>query len=74
MWFRHSMFRCCRRSRSHLIEVARAGQTETYGDLKAVLGLPHARNGLGRLLDLMSEDCIRRRPVAGRSGGRSQEW
>lgn len=46
--------------RDHLIEVARAGDTETYGDLKTVLDLPYPPNGLGRLLDLLSEDCIRR--------------
>lgn len=47
--------------RDHLIEVAKDGSTTTYGELKADLGLPHPANGLGRLLDLLSEDCRRRR-------------
>jgi hypothetical protein len=46
--------------RDHLIEVAEAGGTITYGGLKTDLGLPHPTNGLGRLLDLLSEDCFRR--------------
>lgn len=46
--------------RDHLVEIARSGETTTYGELKADLGLRHAPNGLGRLLDLLSEDCRRR--------------
>ncbi len=46
--------------RQWLIELARRGETTTYGDLKASIGLPHAAHGLGRLLDLVSEDCARR--------------
>ena len=49
--------------REYLIEAARRRQTVTYGRLKADVGLPHAVNGLGRLLDLLSEDCFRRRPA-----------
>jgi hypothetical protein len=48
------------RIRDHLIEHAAGGGTTTYGDLKRDLGLPHATNGLGRLLDLVGEDCARR--------------
>ncbi len=48
------------RVRDHLIDVARAGQTVTYGQLVADLGLPYLPRGLGRLLDLLSEDCLRR--------------
>jgi hypothetical protein len=51
---------CLPRMREHLIEVAKAGQTTTYGELKAHAGLPYAPNGLGRPLDLLSEDCRRR--------------
>ncbi len=46
--------------RDRLIELARRGETTTYGDLKANIGLPHAVHGLGRLLDLVAEDCARR--------------
>jgi len=48
------------RMRAYLIGVATAGGTATYGAMKADLGIPHATNGLGRLLDLLSEDCLRR--------------
>jgi hypothetical protein len=48
------------RIRDHLIEVAKAGRTITYGGLRSDLGMPHPANGLGRLLDLLSEDCFRR--------------
>ena len=48
------------RMRSYLIGVASTGGTATYGSMKADLGIPHAINGLGRLLDLLSEDCLRR--------------
>ncbi|WP_432943830.1 hypothetical protein ACQPXM_01215 [Kribbella sp. CA-253562] len=48
------------RVRDHLIEVARRRGSTTYGQLKADLDLPHATNGLGRLLDLLSVDCQRR--------------
>ncbi len=46
--------------RARLIEVARARGTTTYGALKTDLELRHAVNGLGRLLDLVGEDCQRR--------------
>lgn len=46
--------------RKHLIEVARAGGIITYGQLVADLELPYLPRGLGRLLDLLSEDCFRR--------------
>ena len=46
--------------RDELIDVARAGQTITYGELKERLNLPWAVNGLGRALDLLSVDCERR--------------
>lgn len=32
----------------------------TYAELHDHLDLPYAVNGMGRLLDLLSEDCIRR--------------
>ncbi|MHD0279580.1 hypothetical protein [Rhodococcus aetherivorans] len=44
-----------------LIGVALSGGTISHAALIRVLGLPHATNGLGRTLDLLSEDCIRRR-------------
>lgn len=46
--------------RRYLIDVARRGGTTTYGSVKSDLVLPHAVNGLGRLLDLVGEDCARR--------------
>lgn len=48
------------RVREFLIAAARERQTVTYGSLIDALNLPHVPNGLGRLLDLLSEDCIRR--------------
>ncbi|TDD49989.1 hypothetical protein E1263_31525 [Kribbella antibiotica] len=48
------------RMRVRLIEVAADGETITYGRLKQELGMPHATNGLGRLLDLISVECERR--------------
>lgn len=45
------------RTRDVLIEVARRGERVTYGDLKARADLTHAPNGMGRLLDVLSEDC-----------------
>jgi len=53
-------FDCLPRTRDFLIEVARSGLTVTYGKLKGELDLPYAPNGMGRLLDLLSEDCDRR--------------
>jgi hypothetical protein len=52
---------CLPRVRDRLIEMAKAGQTVTYGELRQELDLPYPANGLGRLLDLLSEDCFRRR-------------
>lgn len=46
--------------RDHLIEVARRGETTTYGNLVGDLALPFLPRGLGRPLDLLSEDCFRR--------------
>lgn len=46
--------------REHLVGVARRGGTITYGAVKRDLGLSYAANGMGRLLDLLSEDCFRR--------------
>jgi hypothetical protein len=46
--------------RRYLIEVARQGGITTYGVVKSDLALPHVVNGLGRLLDLLGEDCARR--------------
>lgn len=46
--------------RDHLVDLARAGRTTTYGELKNALALPYSVNGLGRPLDLLSIDCGRR--------------
>ncbi|MGW5152708.1 hypothetical protein [Rhodococcus koreensis] len=46
--------------RSYLTDIAAAGTTVTYGELINDLNLPYVPNGLGRILDLLSEDCIRR--------------
>ena len=46
--------------RARLVEVASRGDTTTYGALKSDLELPHAVNGLGRLLDLIEADCAGR--------------
>ncbi|MBB6568183.1 hypothetical protein HPO96_03100 [Kribbella sandramycini] len=51
---------CVPRVREYLIGLARRGETVAYGGLKRELGLPHALNGLGRLLDLVAVDCRRR--------------
>lgn len=48
------------RVRDELIEVARRGDKITYGGLKAAAHLSHPPNGMGRLLDVISEDCFRR--------------
>ena len=48
------------RVRDELIEVARRGDKITYGELKAAAHLSHPPNGMGRLLDVISEDCFRR--------------
>jgi hypothetical protein len=53
-------FDCLPRTRDFLIDVAREGLTVTYGEVKGDLDLPYAPNGMGRLLDLLSEDCDRR--------------
>ncbi len=49
------------RVRDYLIEVARSKGTTSYGDLVTDLQLPYHQSGLGRLLDLLWEDCNRRR-------------
>lgn len=46
--------------RRRLVDVAGRRGTTTYGALKADLDLRHAVNGLGRLLDLLAEECVRR--------------
>jgi hypothetical protein len=46
--------------RATLIDEARARATVTYGELVRDLALPVAPTGLGRLLELLSEDCARR--------------
>ncbi|NHA70114.1 hypothetical protein [Phycicoccus flavus] len=51
---------CLPRVRIYLIGLARAGETTTYLDLKRDLDLPYAVNGLGWLLDVVTEDCRRR--------------
>jgi hypothetical protein len=51
---------CLPRVRAFLVEVARSGETVTYTELQDQLDLPYGVNGMGRLLDLLSEDCIRR--------------
>lgn len=45
------------RVRDELIGVAKRRQTITYGELKAAANLTHPPNGIGRLLDVISEDC-----------------
>lgn len=45
------------RVRDELIDVAKRGQTITYGELRAAANLTHPPNGMGRLLDVISEDC-----------------
>ncbi|AUM16938.1 hypothetical protein CSW53_10570 [Rhodococcus ruber] len=44
-----------------LIGIALSGGTINHSALIKALELPHATNGLGRVLDLLSEDCRRRR-------------
>ena len=46
--------------RAYLIGVARAGGTVTYGEVREDLELSYMARGMGRLLDLLSADCIRR--------------
>lgn len=46
--------------RGMLIDEARARATVTYGEVVRDLSLPTSPKGLGRLLDLLSEDCARR--------------
>lgn len=43
-----------------LIGIALSGGTIHYSDLIKALELSYAPNGLGRVLDLLSEDCFRR--------------
>lgn len=50
-------FDCLERTRDFLITVARRGSTVTYGELRGQLHIPYAPNGMGCLLDLLSEDC-----------------
>lgn len=45
------------RVRDTLIDVAKRGATIKYGELKSIAGLSHPPNGMGRLLDVISEDC-----------------
>lgn len=53
-------FDCLPRARDVLVEAALARRTVSYTELKERADLPYAQNGLGRLLDLLSEDCFRR--------------
>jgi len=46
--------------REYLVDVARAGDKATYGELVDGAELPYPARGLGRLLELLSEDCDRR--------------
>ena len=51
---------CLPRVRTHLIGLARGGETVTYSQLRRTLELPYAVNGMGWLLDVLTEDCRRR--------------
>ncbi len=51
---------CLPRVRTYLIGLARAGGTVSYSQLRLDLELPYAVNGLGWLLDVLTEDCGRR--------------
>jgi hypothetical protein len=51
---------CLPRVRDRLVEAAQAGETVTYGELREELELPYLVQGMGRLLDLLTEDCSRR--------------
>lgn len=53
-------FACLPRVRDRLVEAALAEETVTYGELREELGLPYLVQGMGRLLDLVGEDCARR--------------
>lgn len=53
-------FECLPRVRDRLIEAALARETVTYGELREELKLPYLVQGMGRLLDLLSEDGFRR--------------
>lgn len=44
--------------RSCLIGVAKQGATVTYGELVDATGITHLPRGLGRLMDLISADCL----------------
>ncbi len=46
-----------------LIDIVAAGTTITYGELIDALDLPYVPNGMGRILDLLSEDCFRQEGV-----------
>ena len=48
------------RMREYLVDVARARETATYGELVREADLPVPPKALGRLLVLLSEDCARR--------------
>lgn len=51
---------CLPRVRAHLIGIARACETVSYSHLRRALELPYAVNGMGWLLDVLTEDCRRR--------------
>ncbi|WP_156374214.1 hypothetical protein [Cellulomonas sp. Leaf334] len=53
-------FECLPRVRDRLVEAALARELVTYGELRQELELPYLVQGMGRLLDLLSEDCFRR--------------
>ena len=46
--------------REFLIDLARSRVKSTYGELVDAAELPYLARGLGRLLNLLSEDCDRR--------------
>lgn len=50
-------YECLPRVRDRLIEVAMAGGKITYGELRDELDLPYVPHGMGRLLDLLWEEC-----------------
>ena len=54
------MYEAVARARDELIEVAAAGGTMTYGELARAIEGAYLPRGMGRMLDVLSEDCFRR--------------
>ncbi len=50
-------FECLPRVRDYLIEVAKVRETVTYGELRQELDLPYAPQGMGRFLDVLTQEC-----------------